>query len=209
LKKIGFGVNIPLLLMMQFPERVSRLCKLCYSDQAILELMNSGEHFDLLVVEAVLNECALPLVAHFKAPFIYMTSVIPSVWTFEALGNPMSFDHFPIIVYDYTDRMTLLERTVNTLTGIVAVAFRNWFMLPRVDQLARQMLNITDLPRAQDIEKNVTLLVTNAHFSINYNYPKTPSIVEAAAIHCVPAKPLPQVNLNSHQGYLKCKYTSR
>ncbi|MPC98306.1 UDP-glucuronosyltransferase [Portunus trituberculatus] len=49
-----------------------------------------------------------------------------------------------------------------------------------------------DLPPLLEIERNQSLTLMNSHFSITTPVPLLPSQVEVGAIHCRPAKPLPQ-----------------
>lgn len=51
-----------------------------------------------------------------------------------------------------------------------------------------------DLPPLLEIEKNQSLSLLNTHFSISTTVPLLPSQVEVGAMHCRPAKPLPEVN---------------
>jgi glucuronosyltransferase len=110
----------------------------------------------------------------------------------DAVDSPLSFDHVPGI-YSYTDEMNLFGRLKNTVMGLYSLYFRNWIMLPFYESLARQALERPDLPPIREIEKNVSYLITNTHYSVTYQYPKTSAIVEVGGLHCVPSKPLPQV----------------
>lgn len=52
-----------------------------------------------------------------------------------------------------------------------------------------------DLPPLLDLERNQSLALVNSHFSVDMTLPLLPSQVQIGAIHCQPAKPLPQVSL--------------
>lgn len=54
-----------------------------------------------------------------------------------------------------------------------------------------------DLPPLLDLERNQSLALVNSHFSVDMTLPLLPSQVQIGAIHCQPAKPLPQVSLGS------------
>ena len=51
-----------------------------------------------------------------------------------------------------------------------------------------------DLPPLLEIERNQSLTLMNTHFSIDIPMPLLPSQVEVGAMHCRPAKPLPQAS---------------
>ena len=59
------------------------VCNACYSDPAFYRLLNTKERFDLIVIDSFTSECNVhvaPLVTHFKAPFIYIGGLPPSVY---------------------------------------------------------------------------------------------------------------------------------
>ena len=49
--------------------QTAMLCQAIYEDQFFLQLINKEEHFDLILVEGLLNGCALPLIGAHKVPF--------------------------------------------------------------------------------------------------------------------------------------------
>ena len=188
---VEFGRNNPLLMFLDFPSRVSRLCSLCFQEPIFHQLMAGSEQFDLIIVEAVLNECMLPLVSRLNVPFIYLNSIMPTPWMLDAVGSPMLFDHVPVVSTDFTDQMYLYQRLWNTLTGVFMITFRNAFILPRVNEAAAKYGVGQHLPPIGQVEKNVSLLITNSHLSINYQFAKPAAIIEAGGLHCVARKPLP------------------
>ena len=189
---VTFGDSSSLSLMLMLPSKQVEICQLVYTDPILKRLM--GEKFDLVVLEAFLNECMLPVAQYFKVPFIYMNAVFPLPWLLDAIGSPMALDQVPLLTTTFTHNMNLFERVHNTIEAIIMVQFRDWFVLPKVDYMARQLLQQVDRPNAKETEKNVSLIITNTHLSINYQLPKTAVLVEVGGLHCVPSKALPQVN---------------
>ena len=192
--QVAFESNNPIIMYMDFPKRVSRLCSISYQNAIFRELMNTTEVFDLVIVEAVLNECMLPLVYKLNVPFIYLNSIMPTPWMLDALGAPMAFDHVPVVSTDFNDKMNVLERVWNTVSGSYIVLFRYMFILPRVDHLVAEHQVATNVPPVGQIERNVSLMITNSHMSINYQFSKPNSLIEAGGLHCVHSRPLPQVS---------------
>ena len=193
--EIGFDSNHPIQLMLTLPDRLTSVCKACYREPIFHQLISSREHFDLIVIEAFMNECMLPLVAHFNAPFIYMSGLPPLPWILDSTCSPMSFQQFPALATDFTEEMTLPQRIVNVFLNVMVVYYRNWFVLPRVDQVASDawINSSIPLPRIKEIENDISLFITNSHPAINYQYFKSALIVEAGGLHLVPPEPLPQV----------------
>jgi glucuronosyltransferase len=193
--EIGFDTNNPVKLWLKHPERMANTCRTCYNDPVFHQLMTSREHFDLIVIEAFMNECMLPLVHHFRAPFIYMSGLPPLPWILESTCTPMSTQEYPGLVTDFTSDMNLVQRTINIAVSTMMVYFRNWLILPRVDAEARQAwINSTEpLPTVKEIENQLSLFITNSQASINYQYFKSSTIVEAGGLHLRPPKPLSKV----------------
>lgn len=192
---IGFDTNHPIQLMLTLPDRLTSVCKAVYREPVFHSLLTSREHFDLIVIEAFMNDCMLPLVAHFRAPFIYMTGLPPLPWMLDATCSPMSFQQFPALATDYTEEMNLPQRIVNVFLNFLVIYYRNWFILPRVDQAAADVwINASvPLPTIKEIETQISLFITNSHPTINYQYFKSAMVVEAGGLHLVSPKPLPQV----------------
>lgn len=192
---IGFDTNNPVRLWLKHPDRMANTCRTCYNDPVFHQLITSREHFDLIVIEAFMNECMLPLVQHFRAPFIYMSGLPPLPWMLESTCSPMSTQEYPNLVTEFTSDMNLIQRTINIAVSVVMVYFRDWFILPRVDVEARQAwINSTEpLPTVKEIENRLSLFITNSQPSINYQYFKSSTIVEAGGLHLRPPKQLPKV----------------
>ena len=194
---IGFANNNPFLLLMSLPERLRGVCSMCYSDPVFGQLiqMKNSTKFDLIVVEGFMNDCVLPLVPYFDAPFIYMTAIPQVTWLIDAADAPISFDRFPVVATPFTDEMNFLQRVANTIMGLYGIYYRNLVVLPAVDEMIAEILDDQSIPRLKDIENNVSLLITNSDFSMTYQYPKTSSIIEAGGLHFTESKPLPKVSL--------------
>ncbi len=194
--EIGFASNNPVHLVLTQPDRMEKACKICYSDPVFHKLLNSEEKFDLVIIEAFMNECMLPFVIQFGAPLIYMSPLPPLPCMLEATCSPMSVQEYPFLGLDYTNEMNVFQRTISIAHSILMIYFRKWFTLPRVDTLARKQWNDTlgPLLTTKEIEnRHLSLFITNSNSIINYHYFKSPIIVEAGGLHLQSPKPLPKV----------------
>ncbi|KAK4009085.1 hypothetical protein OUZ56_014222 [Daphnia magna] len=171
---------------------MEKYCETIYRDPVFHQLMDSQEKYDLIILEAALNECSLPLVYKFDLPFIYIMGSMPLPWHLEAIGSPLAFDHYPQISSNYADEMNFWQRTYNTLSGIVAIYYWRWMVMPVIDRLAAEMLQIENLPTIEEIEKHyLNLLILNTNMGLNYQMATTPVVIQAGGINLGPAKPLP------------------
>ncbi|EFX64661.1 hypothetical protein DAPPUDRAFT_66055 [Daphnia pulex] len=148
--------------------------------------MSSTEQFDLLIIEALFNECVLPLVRKFDVPFVYMVSMTPSPWLLDAVGSSLALDHLPHAGSNYADEMDFWQRTYNTISGMMITYFHRFFVIPVVDRLASEILKLNNQP------SYMSLIISNTHFSINYQFPASPALIQAGGLHCLPSKQLPK-----------------
>ena len=184
-------------LFFDIPARLTVYCEAIYRDPVFHQLMNNSKkprtkRYDLIVVEGILNDCVLPLVEILDAPFIYMNGIAPTPWLLEAVGSPLALDHFPNPGFSFADEMNLWERTFNTISSLVGLYFRHWFVTPVVDRVAFDFLGGNNLTVAEIERRYLSLLITNTHFSINYQLPTSPAVIQTGGLHCVPPKPLPE-----------------
>lgn len=149
------------------------------------------EDFDLIITSTNFNNCFEGLIYTMKVPFIYISSmpVLPSVASLTGLKHPSSFVPNPFV--GFTDKMSLSQRLTNFLMNLMVET-----MMSAVDaeftNITRQYLG-PDVPNVASIEKNVSLILSNSHFSINPPRPSMPDIVEVGGLHCRDPKPLPAV----------------
>jgi glucuronosyltransferase len=180
-------------LLLNFPNRMLTYCTAIYQEPVFHQLMNSTEQYDLIIVEAVFNECVLPLVRKFDVPFVYMMGLAPSPWMLDAIGSSLALDHVPHPGSNYGDEMNFWQRSYNTFSGMVILYFHRFFTMPVVDRLVSEMLQLENQTSVLEIEREyLSLLITNTHFSINYQFPTSPAVIQAGGLHCVPPKPLPR-----------------
>lgn len=185
-------------LFLAFYDRMVKYCTAIYQDHIFHQLMTTDEHFDLVLIERVLNECVLPLIPVLKAPFISLNSIAPTPWLLDALGSPQAFEIFPNPGFSFTDEMSLPQRILNTAAGLFILLFRNLALLPLVDRMALKMLNGSNMASVAGVEERfLSIVLTNMHFSMNYQLPKTSALVEVGGLHCLPRKPLPTVCIYS------------
>ena len=198
--QIGFHHrDSPFQLMLDIPFRTATYCSVIYRDPIFRMLANSSisnsERYDLVVMDAVFNECLLPLVGILDVPLVYFNCFAPTPWLLNTMGSTLSLDHFPHPGSNYVPEMGFLQRTFNTVSGFVVAYFHRWFVMSVVDGIAsRALVDISNGTSVIDIEdRYMSVLLTNTHFSINYQLPVSPSIIHVGGLHCVPAKPLPEV----------------
>ncbi|XP_057380501.1 UDP-glycosyltransferase UGT5-like [Daphnia carinata] len=182
----------PLRLLFRVPKTVANYCKAIHEDAIFHQLMNAkDEGYDLILAEGFFNECTLLLAELFDVPFVYLNCFVPPPWLQFAIGTPFAFDHFPHSGLSFRDKMNFWQRTLNTVTGFLLVAFHHWYVVPIIDQASSRVLGVDKATSVLEIEdRHLSLLLTNTHFSINYLMPTSPAVVQVGGMHCIPPKPL-------------------
>ena len=173
----------PFRLLFRIQSTMGSYCKVIYEDPVFHQLMNSKEQFDLIIVDGFGNDCTLLLAQVFDAPFIYLNCFSPTPWLLYAIGSPLSLDHFPNPA-GIRDKMNFWQRIFNTVTSVFAVYYHRLLVLPIIDRVAYQVLGVNNFTSVTEIENRyLSLLMTNTHFSINFQLPTSPAVVEVGGLH--------------------------
>jgi glucuronosyltransferase len=167
-------------------------CKLVLGHRNVETLLKSEEKFDLIINEIFGSDCFLGFVHKFKAPQISLISSVSFPWLNDRTGNPDHPAYIPNYYSAYTDRMTFWERLRNTLqVEIIKWVYYYFSELPTHRMASKYFGN--DLPALSDIARNVSLVLVNSHFSLNYPRPTVPIVVEVGGLHIQSPSKLPQV----------------
>jgi glucuronosyltransferase len=191
------------------PGTLEKYCKAIYEDPIFHWLMNSKERYDLIILDGFSNDCTLLLAEVFDVPFIYLNCFPPSPWLLYAIGSPLALDHFPNPA-GTRDKMDVWQRTFNTVTSVGALFIYRWHILPMIDRVASQVLGKHNLTSIVDIQsRHLSLLMTNTHFSINFQFPTSPAVVEVGGLHLSgKLKRLPKVMCQTHLSLFVCTVTT-
>lgn len=170
-----------------------KICKMVLEHRNVETLLKSEEKFDLIINEIFGSDCFLGFVHKFKAPHISVITSVPLPWTNDRTENPDHPAYVPNYFAQYTDRMTFWERLQNTVqTEMIKWAYYYFSELPTHRMASKYFGN--DLPALSDIARNVSLVLINSHFSLNYPRPTVPAVVEVGGLHIQSPSKLPQVS---------------
>lgn len=116
-------------------------------------------------------------------------------WIPDWLGSPYHPAYIPNLFMDYTDHMSFMERLENTLMYFFTRLVFKYKMETPGNELSKKYLG-EDLLKNGNLMHNISLLLSNTHFSLNLPRPLVPAEVEVAGIHLGTPKPLPSVSYN-------------
>ncbi|XP_067004504.2 UDP-glycosyltransferase UGT5 isoform X2 [Anabrus simplex] len=124
-----------MLLLGVFMTMSDMMCKLSLDNEAFKKLISSESTFDLVVVDAYMCECMLPLAHVYSAPLALFAPSIPLPWNNAAIGNPNNYNvdwqfflsQSPTVgrPLGFFDRAmaTDLDQFVSTEDGFIYVSF--------------------------------------------------------------------------------------
>ncbi|KAE8736933.1 UDP-glycosyltransferase-25, partial [Frankliniella occidentalis] len=149
---------------------------------AVRALLASNETFDLVLDEAFNTDCFLGFAHRFGAPLVSLSSSVLMPWAGARVGNPLNPALQPNLFLWFTDAMTLWERVLNAAyTALVnVVKALHW------DRLAQRVADRNfgpGLPPLRQLARNASLLLVNAHFSVNLPLAEVPGVVEVGGLH--------------------------
>lgn len=163
----------------------------------MIDCFRKDEKFDVVIIEALMYHSYYGLLHKAGSPpLIGFLSLGMLASTNRAIGNPILPAYCPDMLLGYAHHMTFWQRVFN--------AYVQFKMLQKWDEgvygvqeaLLRKYFG-PDLPKVYDTERNMSLILTNNHWSMNYPRPNLPSVIELTGLHIEQERqPLPKVSSN-------------
>ncbi|XP_076063030.1 UDP-glucosyltransferase 2-like isoform X2 [Oratosquilla oratoria] len=159
-----------------------------YNVPRVWELFERRKEFDLIVINHMFNEVAYPF-AH-EMPMIMVATPGMDNRQSAVMGNVLNPIYFPYTMMKFPPALKVLSNAVNIFAQIyMSVLWRNWAVVPAVQKEVSRIF--PDFPPLLDIERNMSLVLLNYHYSMETTFPLLPSQIPVAGMHCKAAKPLP------------------
>ena len=156
------------------------------------KLLNSNEHYDIVVMEFFNTDCYAPFAYKFNAHLVGLSSCTIMHWTNERFGNIYNPAYIPISHMDYSDQITFLQRVEGTISVLLHELMYNYILRWNDENIAREYFK-EDFPPLTDIVHNASVFLINGHFSLTLPRPLVPQIVDVGGIHVGEVKKLPKV----------------
>ena len=166
-------------------------CEKVYNDTSFRRAIN--DTYDLVVVNSYFQGCFTPILTKLGAPFVVVSSSAPRSGTVAATGSVLPASFVPNPLIPMTAHMNFGQRMFNFLFDTYWRLFEIYSYSSMGDKVAAKYLG-EGLPRAVDVVKNASLVLTNSHFALNWPVPVLPDVVEVGGMHCRPPKALPKVS---------------
>ncbi|XP_046627120.1 UDP-glycosyltransferase UGT5-like isoform X1 [Neodiprion virginianus] len=144
----------------------------------------SGEKFDLLIIEMLVWPAFLPLAKQFDVPIIGMTSLGLPLQMQYGIGNPIMPSHPAHWDAEIKElgRLSFWQRLQNFVHAWRFVHFYRTDYLPRQQAIAEKHFG-RGIPDVADIENNVSLVFVNQQAPISFVKPNIPKIIDIGGFH--------------------------
>ncbi|XP_049840948.1 UDP-glycosyltransferase UGT5-like [Schistocerca gregaria] len=174
------------------PSEVAQ-CKALKSDGARqLVKLAENETFDLVIAEVMVQECLLPFVTKFgNPPIVGITAYGIPPWANDLVGNYQNPSFVNTFNLPYSYHMTFLQRLTNFLLDMFVWYYRNYVYMPKQDQIGRRFFG-ESVPLPSEIEKNISLVLVNAHLGTHHPEAHVPAVVPVGGMQVRPPQPLPK-----------------
>ncbi|XP_044271533.1 UDP-glycosyltransferase UGT5-like isoform X2 [Tribolium madens] len=161
-----------------------------YQNKNVQKLLNSQEHFDLIILAQFVNEGLIGLAYHFKAPFVLMSSMPLFAWSKHFLAHPAPSSYVPNLLTPYSGHMNFWQRLCNSVYDTYSILYHQWIILPKHRQLVKK--HIPGEPDLYNLLNNASLLLVNSHVSANEPTIQIPNVIEMGGMHLKEPEELPE-----------------
>ncbi|XP_057670661.1 uncharacterized protein LOC130902488 [Diorhabda carinulata] len=160
-----------------------------FENKDVQKLLNSNETFDVVIAEMLMTDSLITLGCHFKAPVILLSPLSPPAWVNNVVGNPSPPSYVPNPFVSYGEKMTFWERSSNAMMELLQKLDLEFWFYGVQNKLVQEYF--PQCGNMHDIHKNVALVLSNTHESVNIPSPRVPAIVDIGGFHIFPGKKLP------------------
>lgn len=155
----------------------------------IKNLLSFDNKFDLLIMMYPLSDIYLGFADHFNIPVILFVPIGSNSFVNYHTGNINLYSYVPGML-PFSDRMTFMERVLNTMTGIAVQFVHSFVVIPKARELVKK-----HFPKAQPLDElydRIALALINSHYSTETPRPYTPNMIQIGGFAVEEAEPLPE-----------------
>lgn len=162
-----------------------------FDDPRVRDLI-VNEKFDIVLISEASGIFGLPFAWQYKAPYIMLSPNVLFLGRATDLGDDEHYSYVPYIMSSYSDKMSFYQRTMNFILSKFGAAFAP-FIYPKIWSSIEEKHLFNQLPDYHEMNKNISIILTNTHPSFSYPRTLPPQVIEVGGLHCRPAKPLSKV----------------
>ncbi|XP_065364275.1 UDP-glycosyltransferase UGT5-like isoform X3 [Calliphora vicina] len=150
----------------------------------MLEFLNNHQagDFDVVILGYFMNDFMLGLGAHFQCPIIMSFMIRPIFAINSMVGNPELPSYVPTVFDNLKQPMNFGERVKNYVLTFVENNVMGRYMDGKTRELYGYNFPADRYPPLEEVYKNVSLVLTNHHFSQGPIRPNVPALIEIGGI---------------------------
>ncbi|KAM7348773.1 UDP-glycosyltransferase UGT5-like isoform 5-T5 [Cochliomyia hominivorax] len=157
--------------------------------QRLIRTHKEGD-FDLVILGYFINDFMLGLGAHFKCPIILSFMIRPIFAINTITGNPELPSYAPSPFSNVGQPMNFVDRLKSYLVNWIEHNVMERSMKWKMEEIYRYNFPADRYPPLEEVYKNVSLVLTNHHFSQGPIRPNVPALIEIGGIQ-IKEKPDP------------------
>lgn len=190
----------------------SQMLFVCFSNQTFQEVESHSTHvtyitliwnrflFALVTQSTILSSvqifganCYLALGNHLNVPMVGVVTSPMWPWANDMVANPDNPAYIPHAFSGISGKMNFWQRLKNTWTLLRSKWQFNHYGAYQDEKIKKYFG--PDAPSLSDLERNLSLILTNSHYSLHGVRPFTTAVVEVGGLHVKEdATPLPYVS---------------
>ncbi|XP_062551807.1 UDP-glycosyltransferase UGT5-like [Armigeres subalbatus] len=159
-------------------------------------MREEGLRFDLVIAEQFAQESLLMFGHKYRAPIVTINTLGYTDYIDRSFGiiTPLSF--VPHFFTELTDEMNFYERCYNVAVTVYDWFYRVFIYLPEHNAIAKKYFSESKnpaevLPSVEELERNVSVILSNNHIISFRPRPKMIGMVDIAGLHIRPPNDLP------------------
>nr|XP_019557265.2 LOW QUALITY PROTEIN: UDP-glucuronosyltransferase 2B20 [Aedes albopictus] len=170
------------------------MCKGVLHSEGMDIIMGYPDDFkvDLVVADVTLGPCLFGLLQKFgNPPVVGVTAYNNPSYTIDFIGGHKHYSYVPYVMLNYDQDMSIFQRAYNYIVFLYDDYYRHHTFLPTIEKMMRQYHKHSTIPSASDLEKKVSLLLVNHHYSVDFAESVPPNHIPVGGLQVLPAKILP------------------
>lgn len=164
------------------------------SSKNFQDFLKIKQHFDVIIVEVLLNDALLAFGQYYNAPVIGLSAFGASKYTTDLVGTPNFASYVPFTSNHFTDRMTFWQRMYNSLSFWFEDLMMPLYYTPKQQTVMEKLFpDAKNWPSLEVIRRNVSLVLLNTHTTLGTPRPYAPNMIEVGGMQIQrEIEPLPQ-----------------
>lgn len=137
--------------------------------------------YDAVIMEIFGAHCFAILGDILKVPVIGASSAVFYPWIPDMIGTPDNFAFVSSTLLSYSHDMNLWERMHNVLDSL----YNKWYFNSLSNEQTAMLRKYVSpsAPDVRELEKKISIILTNSHLSTNGIRPTVPALIEVGGLH--------------------------